>query len=377
MSKRDYYEILGVQRGASQEEIKKAYRQMALKYHPDRNAGDKDAEDKFKEAAEAYEVLTDSEKRQRYDRFGHEGLRGGTGGFGGFDFDLSDALRTFMEGFGGFGDFFGGTRSRSGPEKGGDLQVRLQLTLQEVAKGVEKKIKIKRMVKCDQCNGSGARSATAVKTCPVCHGAGQVRQATQSFFGQFVNITACRTCNGEGRVISDPCPRCNGTGRTKGESTLKARIPPGVATGNYLTMKGEGDEGPRGGPKGDVHVLIEEKEDDIFERHGNDILYTLPISITQALLGDEVEIPTLNGKARLHIDSGVQSGKILRMRGKGIPNLNGYGKGDQLIRLVVWIPTKLTKASKDLIHKLAEQNELFPSEEVQRSFRKTKGSFAQ
>jgi molecular chaperone DnaJ len=378
MAKRDYYEILCVQRGSSQEEIKKAYRQMALKYHPDRNAGDKDAEDKFKEAAEAYEVLCDPEKKQRYDQFGHEGLRGTNY----HDFhNINDIFSTFSDifsgGFGGFGDLFGGTRSRSGPERGGDLQVRLQLTLQEVAKGVEKKIKIKRMVKCDQCSGSGARSATAVKTCPVCHGSGQVRQAAQSFFGQFVNITACRNCNGEGRVISDPCSRCNGTGRTKGESTLKVHIPPGVATGNYLTMKGEGDEGPRGGPKGDVHVLIEEKEDDVFERHGNDILFTLPISITQALLGDEVEIPTLNGKARLHIDSGVQSGKILRMRGKGIPNLNGYGKGDQLVRLIVWIPAKLTKVSKDLIHKLAEQNELFPSEEVQRSFRKTKGSFTQ
>jgi molecular chaperone DnaJ len=376
MAKQDYYEVLGIARGASQEEIKKAYRQLALKYHPDRNAGDKEAEEKFKEAAEAYEVLTDPQKRERYDRFGHEGLRSGFGGFSGFDFDLSDALRTFMEGFGGFGDFFGGgARSRSGPEKGRDLQIRLQLTLQEVAQGIEKKVKIKRMVKCDQCNGSGARSSTDIKTCPVCHGAGQVRQASQSFFGQFVNITTCRNCNGSGKIISQPCSRCSGTGRIKGEATLKIRIPPGVATGNYLTIKGEGDEGPRGGPQGDVYVLIEEEENKDFERHGDDILYTLPISVTQALLGDEVEIPTLNGKARLHIDPGVQSGKILRMRGKGIPHLNGYGKGDQLVRLIVWIPKKLSKKSKDLIQKLAEQNEFYPSKEDQRSFQKMKGSF--
>jgi molecular chaperone DnaJ len=346
MAKRDYYDILGVARDANQEDIKKAYRKMALKYHPDKNAGDKEAEEKFKEAAEAYEVLT-------------------------------DALRTFMEGFGGFGDIFGGGRSRSGPERGRDLQIRLELTLQEVAKGVEKKVKIKRMVKCDQCHGSGARSASSIKTCPVCHGMGQVRQASQSFFGQFVNITTCRNCHGEGRVISEPCSRCNGTGRKKGESTLKIRIPPGVATGNYLTLKGEGDEGPRGGPKGDVYVLVEEREDDVFERHGDDILLSLPISMTQAVLGDEVEIPTLNGKARLHIDPGVQSGKILRMKGKGIPHLNGYGRGDQLIRLMVWIPPKLSKTSRELIRKLAEQKDLYPSEEEQRSFRKMKGPFVQ
>jgi molecular chaperone DnaJ len=360
MAKRDYYEVLGVGRRASREEIKSAYRRMAMKYHPDRNPGDKEAEEKFKEAAEAYEVLADSEKRERYDRFGREGLKGGFGGFGGFDFDLSDALRTFMEGFGGFGDFFGTSQRRRGPEQGNDLQIRLALTVREVATGVEKKIKIKRMVRCEQCGGSGAQSSDAVKTCPVCHGTGQVRRVSRSLFGQFVNIAACQSCGGEGRVISEPCLSCGGEGRRRGETTLNVKIPAGVATGNYITLRGEGDVGPKGGAAGDVFVFIEERKDDVFERHGDDILYSLRISIPQAVLGDEVEIPTLTGKARLHIDPGVQSGKILRMRGKGIPHLNGHGRGDQLVRVIVWIPAKLSREVKGLFEKLAQQKEVLP-----------------
>ncbi len=364
MAKRDYYEILGVTKGASQEEIKKAYRQNAMKYHPDRNPGDKEAEEKFKEAAEAYEVLNDPSKRERYDRFGHEGLKGGMGGFGGFDFDLSDALRTFMEGFGGFGgfgDFFGGSSRRSGPERGNDLQMRLKLSLKEVASGIEKKIRIKRMVKCQACGGSGAKSSHAVKTCSVCHGTGQIRQVSRSLLGQFVNITPCRTCGGEGKVISDPCKHCNGTGRVKGETTIKVNIPAGVASGNYLTLRNEGDVGPKGGPSGDVFVFIEEEEDKLFERHGDDILYHLPISMPQAVLGDEVEIPTLTGKARLHIDPGVQSGKIFRMRGRGISHLHGHGKGDQLVQITVWTPTKTSKEVKELFKKLAKHKDVLPN----------------
>ena len=363
MGKRDYYEILGVTRDASVEEIKKAYRKMAMKYHPDRNPGDKEAEEKFKEAAEAYEVLTNPEKKRRYDQFGHEGLRGGPGGFGGFDFDLSDALRTFMEGFGGFGgfgDIFGTSRKASTHERGNDLQIKLTLTLKEIATGVEKKIKIKRMVRCEKCGGSGASSPDAIKVCPVCHGTGQVRQVSRSIFGQFVNISTCQTCGGEGKVISEVCPVCRGEGRVKGESTIKVKIPAGVATGNYITLRGEGDVGPRGGAAGNVFVFIEEKKDDVFERHGDDILYNCYISITQAVLGDEVEIPTLTGKARLHIDPGIQSGKILRMRGRGIPHLNGHGKGDQLVRVTVWTPTKLSKEVKALFQKLAQYKEIFP-----------------
>ena len=359
-TKRDYYDILGVQRGATHEDIKKAYRQMAMKCHPDRNPGNLDAEEKFKEAAEAYEVLTNTEKRERYDRYGHEGLRGGLGGFEGFDFDLSDALRTFMGGFGGLGDFFGSTQRRSGPEEGADLQIQLELTLQEIATGVAKKIKIRRMIHCDQCGGSGARSQNAIKTCSVCHGTGQVRQISRSFLGQFVNITTCRTCGGEGKIVSDPCLVCKGTGRKKGEKTIDVHIPAGVATGNYITLHGEGDVGPKNGPAGDVYVLIREKQDDQFERHGNDILFNLMIGIPQAALGGEVEVPTLTGKAKLSIDSGTQPGKILRMRGKGIPHLHGGGKGDQLVRISVWVPQKISKTTRSLFEELSHHEDILP-----------------
>ena len=367
MKKRDYYEILGISKDTGQDGIKKAYRQMAMKYHPDRNPGNKEAEEKFKEAAEAYEVLTDTEKRALYDRFGHDGLRGGgTGGFGGgFDFDLSDALRTFMEGFGGFGDFFGATRGRSGPEKGNDLQIHVQITIQEAAAGVEKKIKIKRMTRCEECAGNGAKSASSIKTCPTCHGTGQVKQVSRSFLGQFVNIAPCRQCGGEGRIIHDPCPVCGGHGRKRTESTISVKIPAGVASGNYLTLRGEGDAGPKGGHPGDLYVVIEEKEDTFFERHGDDILLQLSISIPQAVLGDEVEVPTLGGKAKLFIDPGTQSGKILRMKGKGIPHLHGNGSGDQLVRIQVWIPTKVSKGSRELFEQLNSHREVMPVKEGQ------------
>lgn len=356
MQKRDYYEILGVSRDASTEEIKKAYRQQALKYHPDRNPGDKTAEEKFKEIAEAYQVLVDPEKRSRYDRFGHEGLREGMGGF---DFDLSDALRIFMEGF-GFGDFLGFTQASRGPERGNDLQVRVSLTLSEISTGTEKTIKLRRFGRCERCRGSGGLSSQSVKTCPMCHGTGQTRQVSRSFFGQFVNITTCPQCHGKGQIIHNPCPECEGTGRKKMEATVSVKIPPGVASGNYLTLKGEGDVGPQGGPPGDLYVFIEEKEDKQFKRHGDDIVYDLFLSIPQAVLGGEVEVPTLTGKAKLQIEPGTQPGKILRMRGKGLPHLYNGGRGDQLVRIHVWIPQKLSKTSRALFEQLACQNELKP-----------------
>jgi molecular chaperone DnaJ len=362
-SKRDYYDVLGVPKGAGQEDIKKAYRQLAMKYHPDRNPGDKEAEEKFKVAAEAYEILTDSEKRERYDRYGHEGLRGGAGGFRGFDFDLSDALRTFMSGFGGFGDFFGNVHQRSGPEQGSDLQIQMELTLHEIAVGVEKKVKIRHLIHCDICNGSGARSAGSIKTCSTCHGAGQVRQVSRSFLGQFVNIAPCRACGGAGKVVTDPCSTCGGTGHKRGEKILNIHIPAGVAMGNYITLQGEGDAGPKGGPSGDVYVMIKEKQDATFDRHGDDVLVDLPISIPQAVLGAEVEVPTLIGKSTITVDPGTQSGKILRMRGKGIPHLHGGGKGDQLVRINVWIPTKISKTTHRLFEDLSAKDEMYPKAE--------------
>jgi len=361
MTKINFYEVLGVSQNASPEEIKKAYRQMAVKYHPDKNPGDASAEEKFKQASEAYEVLSDPAKRQRYDRFGYDGLRGASsGGFDPFGFDLSDALRTFMEGFGGFGDIFGASTGRTGSRKGNDLQVRIKLSLKEVAFGVEKKIKIKRYIICDSCDGRGAASQEDIQTCSQCHGTGQVRQVSKSLFGQFVNIAPCPRCHGEGRTISSPCPECQGEGRVQGESMLNVKIPAGVASGNYLTLRGEGDVGRKNGLKGDVHVVIEELEDKEFERHGDDILYTLHISMPQAVLGDEVEIPTLNGKAKLQIDVGTQSNKILRMRGKGIHHLHGSGRGDQLVRVLVWTPEKVSKETKQIFQKLARQEDVVP-----------------
>lgn len=356
MAKRDYYEILGVSRDATLEEIKKAYRKLAMEYHPDRNPGNKEAEEKFKEVAEAYEVLKDPEKRARYDRFGHSGLKGGFDTFEGFGFDLADALRTFMSESFGFGDLFGlGRRSsRDRRQRGGDLQIKLKLSLEEIATGVKKKLKIKKWVRCDTCKGSGAAPGAAPTVCLQCQGTGEIRQVSQSLFGQFVNITTCPRCGGQGKVITDLCPKCKGEGRVHGEGIITVEIPAGVASGNYITLRGEGNVGPHGGPAGDVIIFIEEKEHEYFERHGDDIVYDLPVSISQVALGAEVEVPTLNGRAKLHIPPGTQPGKILRMRGKGIPHLYGNGRGDQLVRILVWIPTKLSSKEKKLFQELAQ-----------------------
>lgn len=367
MAKRDYYEVLGLSRGASEDEVKKAYRKLALQYHPDKNPGSKEAEDKFKEATEAYEILKDPQKRSTYDQFGHAGFSG-AGGFGGFDFqsfDLSDALRAFMRDFGGFGgifdDFFGTTtRTRRGYQKGQDLQVRLKLSLEEIAAGVEKKIKLKNLQKCEECGGGGAAKGSSKKTCPKCQGTGQIRRVSRSIFGQFVNVATCDYCSGEGAIIDAPCPTCRGEGRTKGASTISVKIPPGVTTGNYIQMRSTGNVGPRGGPAGDVIVIIEEEEHKDFQRRGDDIVHETLISFTQAALGDEIPIPTLDGKVELKIPPGTQSGKIFRFKGKGIPHLHGYGKGDELVRVLVWVPTKLSSEEKKLLKELAAQENLKP-----------------
>ncbi|RJR27179.1 MAG: molecular chaperone DnaJ [Candidatus Latescibacterota bacterium] len=362
MTKRDYYEVLGVGRDASLDDIKKAYRKLALQHHPDRNPGNKDAEERFKEATEAYEVLRDGEKRGRYDQFGHSGVSGpaGGGGFEGFSggFDLSDALRAFMRDFGGFGfdDFFGGerqSRRRGGTAaRGNDLQIHLRLSLREIAAGATKKIKVSRMTPCARCKGKGVKDGSSRRDCSTCRGTGELRQMSRSIFGQFVNIQTCPACGGDGTIATDPCPACRGEGRTEGSKSVEVKIPAGVATGNYIRLEGQGDQGPRGGPAGDLIIIIEEAEDELFERHGYDVLYDLPVSFSQLALGARIEIPTLDGTAAVKIPPGTQSHKILRLKGKGLPHLNAYGKGDQLVRLTAYTPQNLSKEERETFERL-------------------------
>jgi molecular chaperone DnaJ len=365
MAKRDYYQVLGIERNATADEIKKAYRKMAMQYHPDRNPGNKEAEEKFKEAAEAYEVLGDEEKRRRYDQYGHEGIRG-------TDFrpftDVNDIFSTFGDIFGGgsiFDEMFGGggqrqRRGPSGASAGSDLKVRLKLTLEEIATGVEKKLKIKKWKTCEECNGTGARSAQATVTCPVCNGTGEIRQVSRSVFGQFVNITTCQNCGGEGRVIKQPCVTCKGDGRVQGETTIKVNIPAGVAEGNYIPLRGAGNVGRRGGPAGDIIVVIEEEPHTVFERNGEDVLLTLWVSFPEAAMGTEIEVPTLSGRAKLKIEAGTQSGRVLRMRDKGIPRLNAFGRGDQLVRIQVFVPESLNAQERALLKQLSQSENITP-----------------
>lgn len=386
MAKKDYYEILGVSRSASADEIKKSYRQMALKYHPDRNPGNKEAEDKFKEAAEAYEVLSDAEKRQRYDQFGHDGLRGNAQP--GFT-DINDIFSHFGDIFGGgiFDDVFGTSQRsrRRGPRQegtpGSDLRIKLTLTLEEIATGVEKKVKVRKQKKCDVCSGTGTRSGSTKTTCPQCNGAGEIRQVSRSMFGQFVNISTCPTCEGEGRIIKEPCTTCYGEGRVQGETTIKVNVPPGVSEGNYIPLHGQGNAGRRGGPSGDLLVVIEEELHPYFTRNGDDIIYDHLVSFPVAALGGEVEIPTLKGKAKLTIDPGTPSGRMLRMRDRGIPHLNGRSNGDQLVRINVWVPTRLSSREKELLKELGAAEHMTPTEEERRAsgrsfFEKMKDAFS-
>jgi len=383
----DYYELLGVQRKASADEIKKAYRKLAVKYHPDKNPGDKAAEDKFKEISQAYEVLSDSNKRAQYDQFGHDGLRGTN--YRDFN-NVNDVFSAFGDIFGGgfgggiFDEVFGGggQRRRRGHQgqPGSDLRIRLPLSLEEIATGVEKKLKVRRQRTCDTCKGNGARTSSGRTTCPQCQGTGELRQVSRSMFGQFVNIAACPTCEGEGKVVKDPCPACHGEGRQQGESTIKVTVPAGVSNGNYIPLQGQGNAGRRGGPPGDLLVVIEEEEHQHFTRNGDDIIFNLLISFPQATLGGEVEVPTLAGKARLTIEPGTPPGRMLRMREKGIPHLNNYGRGDQLVRVQVWVPRKLTAHEKELLRELQKSEHIQPTEEEQRGersfFEKVKDVFS-
>jgi molecular chaperone DnaJ len=352
---RDYYEILEVPRDADADTIKKAYRKLALAYHPDRNNGSKDAEERFKEATEAYEVLRDPDKRSSYDRYGHAGLKGATGGgFGGFDF--AEALEIFMRDFGGFGmeDMFGGRARRGGRGRGQDLRVRVPVTLAEVANGARKTVRLRVQEPCATCQGSGAQPGTKAVTCPTCSGVGEVRRVQRSFLGQLVSVTTCPACKGEGQRITEPCKECGGKGLQSAERTIEVDIPPGVSTGDYLTLTGQGNASARGGARGDVLVVMEVEEDARFVRDGADLLHDLAITFTQAALGAELEVPTVSGAIRVRVTPGTQSGQVLRLRGKGLPQLQGGGRGDLLVRLSVWTPTELTAEQEKLFRDLAQ-----------------------
>ncbi|MDD5230572.1 MAG: molecular chaperone DnaJ [Candidatus Marinimicrobia bacterium] len=358
---RDYYEILGVKRSAQAEELKKAYRKIAMQYHPDRNPGNKEAEEKFKEAAEAYAVLSDSEKRRLYDQYGEAGLKGSTGFSGAQGMNIEDIFSMFgdifgghFSGFGGFEDIFGGgrQRSRTTERRGSDLKLRMPLTLEEINTGVSKKVKIKRLEVCETCNGSGAKPGSKTVTCPVCHGSGEVREIANSFFGQVMNVRPCSNCRGEGIGIEQRCPQCGGEGRYQGTKELTIKVPPGVTTGNYLTMHGEGNAAPRKGSRGDLIVIFEEKPHEFFVRSEDDIYIDLHIMPSEAVLGTEMVIPTLNGRVNLTIPSGTQPDKILRLKNKGLPHLQRGGKGDMMVRVQVEIPEKASGKELDLYREL-------------------------
>jgi len=368
--KRDYYDILGVSRQASPEEIKKAYRKIAIKYHPDKNPDDKEAEDKFKEAAEAYEVLGNPEKRQRYDRFGHEGV-GGAGGFGQGGMSMDDIFQQFGDMFGGgggFGDMFGGGgRSRRG-RRGTNLRVKMKLTLEEIAEGTTKNIKLKRQVACDSCSGTGAKNGTALKSCETCGGSGQIRRVANTMLGQMVTASTCPSCNGEGKIIAEKCDTCSGDGVQPKEETVEIKIPAGVEDEMQLAMRGKGNVPPRGGEAGDLIILIEEEEHEHFTRDGQNVHYQLHINFADAVLGTSMEVPTLGNPVKIKIDPGTQSGKILRLRGKGIPDVNGRVKGDQLIHVNIWTPQELTKDERKMVEKLRDSENFNPKPEKGRTF---------
>jgi molecular chaperone DnaJ len=362
----DYYEILGVSKDADPEKIKKAYRKLAMKYHPDRNSGSEESEARFKEIVEAYEVLKDPQSRAAYDRYGKEGMKAGAGGGPFQGFDLHDAIEIFMRDFGGSGfeEVFGGRRRGGGGRrrrgKGETLRVRLPLTLREVVHGATKRIRVSLLDRCDDCDGSGAAAGTGPTTCSNCRGSGQERVAQRSVFGQFVSVGPCRACGGEGRTIQDPCSTCHGEGRTRHQQELEVEVPAGITAENFITLRGKGNVGPRGGPRGDVMVLLEVEEDPRFLRRGNDLITERPVTFAQAALGDEVEVDTVDEVARVTIPAGTQSGEALRLKGQGVPDLNGRGRGDLLVRIRVWTPTRLTPEQEELLRRLREVEDPAP-----------------
>ena len=369
MAKRDYYEVLGVDKSATADDIKRAYRKLAVKYHPDKNPGNKEAEEKFKEAAEAYSVLSDSDKKMKYDQFGHAGVDGAgpdfSGGFGNLNDILNDLFGgAFGGGFGGFGGFgggFGGGQRRERVYRGRDIRVRVKLTLEEIAKGVEKEISIEKNVPCPDCGGRGARNSSDIKTCPACNGTGQVQRVVNSFLGQTVTYSTCQQCGGEGKIISNPCHTCNGTGLVRQRETIKVKIPAGVEAGMQMTVQGEGHAAKNNGINGDLLVVIEEQEHPDFRREGSNLLYTKVISVVDAMLGCEVEIPCLDGKQKIRVEPGTQSGTVTRLRGKGLPSVNSYGTGDLYVKIAVWIPKKLTKEERALFESIRQNESLKPN----------------
>ncbi|HLG03565.1 MAG TPA: molecular chaperone DnaJ [Bacteroidia bacterium] len=365
MSKHDYYDVLGIGRNASAEEIKKAYRKMAIKFHPDKNPGDKAAEEKFKEAAEAYEVLSDPAKKQRYDQFGHAGVGSGSGHGPGGGFSMEDIFSQFGDIFGsafggGFGGGGGGARGGRRVNRGSNLRIKVKLTLEEILEGVEKKLKVPKYISCEKCHGSGASNGSSMSNCATCHGSGQVSQVMNTVLGRMQTTTTCPACGGEGQVITDKCKTCFGDGIVRGEEMLSVKIPPGVHDGIQLSVGGKGNAGPRGGVPGDLIVAIEEAPHEHFIRDGNNLFYEHHISFPEATLGASADIPTLDGKVRIKVDPGTQSGKVLRLKNKGLPDLNGYGRGDMLISIQIWTPAHLNAEEKKLMENLRDADSFKP-----------------
>lgn len=384
MAKRDYYEVLEVEKTASVEEIKKAYRRKAIQYHPDKNPGDKEAEEKFKEAAEAYEVLSNPDKRARYDQFGHAGMEGagGFGGFGGQGMSMDDIFSMFGDifggrgGFGGFSGFGGGGGQSQRRFRGSDLRVKVKLSLKEIAEGTTKKFKLKKYVPCSHCHGSGAEGSGGMETCPTCKGSGTVIRTQQSIFGMMQTQSVCPQCNGEGKIIKDKCRECNGEGVVYGEEVVEVKIPAGVAEGMQLSMSGKGNAGRHNGVAGDLLIQVEEEVHPDLIRQDDDLIYNLLLSFPTAALGGAVEIPTIDSKVKVKIESGTQPGKVLRLRGKGLPSVNGYGTGDLLVNVSVYVPEALSKDEKQALEKLDASDNFRPNMSIkEKIFKKFKSLF--